>query len=301
MHFDPVRSTIAVSKADGSLVRERYNAYGSPMQTAASGTENVAFTNLTDVRFAGHVTDDETGLVYMGARYYAPTLGRFITMDPAPYSTANVQSFNRYAYANNNPNKFIDPDGKVPVLAVPLLGAGAKIADTIITGIEAYSAYQTGGASAAAAYAATELTGNAIANKILPGGKTVETFMSNESREQLISFFKSQKNGCVALACARAGDFDRANKAHNINEAGGFQGVDLKSVFPDAKYRIKDTTDDISYLLKPGDFVQFNGKRGGGGAHIDYFSGKDPKLSEYDLSLHQTFYLRTSIFTLPSK
>jgi len=125
MHFDPVRSTIAVSKADGSLVRERYNAYGSPMQTAATGTENVVFNNLTDVRFSGHVTDDETGLVYMGARYYAPTLGRFITMDPAPYSTANVQSFNRYAYANNNPNKFIDPDGESPVLAVHTLAPKA--------------------------------------------------------------------------------------------------------------------------------------------------------------------------------
>ncbi|MER2491047.1 RHS repeat-associated core domain-containing protein [Catenovulum sediminis] len=46
----------------------------------------------------------------MQARYYDPVIGRFLSNDPVGYS--NVHNFNRYAYGNNNPYKFIDPDGR---------------------------------------------------------------------------------------------------------------------------------------------------------------------------------------------
>jgi RHS repeat-associated protein len=112
-HFDPLRSTVAVSDDYGNLTRERYNIYGSPIDLEDS--QNSEINKKTDVRFAGHVTDDESGLIYMGARYYDPSLGRFISVDPIGFKGSNIQSFNRYAYANNNPNKFIDPDGKMAV------------------------------------------------------------------------------------------------------------------------------------------------------------------------------------------
>tara|TARA_Y100000296_G_C5135912_1_gene238179 strand:- start:567 stop:1253 length:687 start_codon:yes stop_codon:yes gene_type:complete len=52
----------------------------------------------------------------MQARYYDPVIGRFYSNDPVGsvthLSTANgIHGFNRYAYANNNPFSFIDPDG----------------------------------------------------------------------------------------------------------------------------------------------------------------------------------------------
>ena len=59
--------------------------------------------------YTGHVGDN-TGLVYMQARYYDPVIGRFYSNDPLGYR--GVHSFNRYAYANNNPYKYIDPDGR---------------------------------------------------------------------------------------------------------------------------------------------------------------------------------------------
>jgi uncharacterized protein RhaS with RHS repeats len=46
----------------------------------------------------------------MQARYYDPVIGRFYSNDPAGFS--NVHNFNRYAYANNNPYKYVDPDGR---------------------------------------------------------------------------------------------------------------------------------------------------------------------------------------------
>ncbi|MCG9732325.1 RHS repeat-associated core domain-containing protein [Shewanella sp. Isolate13] len=48
----------------------------------------------------------------MQARYYDPLIGRFYSNDPIGFR--DVHSFNRYAYANNNPYKYTDPTGKVP-------------------------------------------------------------------------------------------------------------------------------------------------------------------------------------------
>jgi RHS repeat-associated protein len=57
------------------------------------------------------VQDSETGLSYFGARYYDPVVGRFMGVDAVGFNPGNLQSFNRYAYANNNPYRFVDPDG----------------------------------------------------------------------------------------------------------------------------------------------------------------------------------------------
>ena len=52
----------------------------------------------------------------MQARYYDPVIGRFYSNDPVGF-TGNPHSFNRYAYVNNNPYKYVDPDGKLAFLA----------------------------------------------------------------------------------------------------------------------------------------------------------------------------------------
>lgn len=59
----------------------------------------------------------------MQARYYDPVIGRFYSNDPigavAHLSTQNgIQGFNRYAYGNNNPYKYTDPDGKAVFTAI---------------------------------------------------------------------------------------------------------------------------------------------------------------------------------------
>ena len=47
----------------------------------------------------------------MGARWYDPALGRFISPDPIVPQLGNPQTLNRYAYALNNPVKYNDPTG----------------------------------------------------------------------------------------------------------------------------------------------------------------------------------------------
>jgi RHS repeat-associated protein len=69
-----------------------------------------------DVGYTGHKFDTDIGLSYMQARYYDPVIGRFYSNDPVGAATflsgGNIHGFNRYAYANNNPYKYIDPNGK---------------------------------------------------------------------------------------------------------------------------------------------------------------------------------------------
>jgi RHS repeat-associated protein len=61
--------------------------------------------------FTGHVKDAQTGMNYMQQRYYDPMIGRFLSVDPVT-ATSVGGNFNRYWYANDNPYRFIDPDGR---------------------------------------------------------------------------------------------------------------------------------------------------------------------------------------------
>ncbi len=57
--------------------------------------------------FSSKRLDEETGLIYFGKRYYLPSIGRWISQDPL----GTPESFNRYAYALNQPLSRIDPQG----------------------------------------------------------------------------------------------------------------------------------------------------------------------------------------------
>lgn len=61
-------------------------------------------------------------------RYYDPRIGRFMGMDLAGFDDANPQTFNpyAYAYANNNPYKFVDPDGREATRVSEDIRVGAR-------------------------------------------------------------------------------------------------------------------------------------------------------------------------------
>ena len=63
----------------------------------------------------GKERDTESGLDYFGARYYASSMGRFMSPDPIKITedrVANPSTLNLYSYAANNPLKYVDPDGQ---------------------------------------------------------------------------------------------------------------------------------------------------------------------------------------------
>ena len=85
------------------LSRSRYAPFGARL--GSSGDDGPGYT--------GHVEDSVTGLVYAQQRYYDPVIGRFLSPDPVLADAGNGGNFNRYWYANNNPYRFTDPDGRI--------------------------------------------------------------------------------------------------------------------------------------------------------------------------------------------
>jgi len=63
--------------------------------------------------YTGHVMDASTGLTYMQQRYYDPDGMHFLSMDPVDASSSNGSNLDRYWYANDNPYRYTDPDGRV--------------------------------------------------------------------------------------------------------------------------------------------------------------------------------------------
>ena len=103
LHADHLGSTSEVSTATASLSgRERYFPYGQVRYS--SGTLPTTY-NFTGQRLDG------TGLLFYGARYYDPLIGRFTQADTLVPQPGNPQSLNRYAYVLNNPLRYTDPTG----------------------------------------------------------------------------------------------------------------------------------------------------------------------------------------------
>jgi RHS repeat-associated protein len=110
-HNDLLGSPIAATNASGQVIwRENFRPYGERLTNDANSASN-------NVWYTSRRQDAETGLVYMGARYYDPVVGRFMGTDPRLFDPSDIRTFNRYAYANNNPQKYVDPDGRFAQLA----------------------------------------------------------------------------------------------------------------------------------------------------------------------------------------
>ncbi len=82
-----------------------YDAWGLQLDGRSDN-----FSNSDDkYKFTGKERDVETGYDYFGARYYDSRIGRWLQVDPF---YGKYPSINPYTYTNDNPTKFIDPDGR---------------------------------------------------------------------------------------------------------------------------------------------------------------------------------------------
>ncbi len=77
-----------------------------------------------DYQFTGKERDDETGLSYYEARYYHSNIGRFLSRDTWEGDLQDPQSLNKYSYVQNNPLKYVDPDGEKVTLVAKQLEKG---------------------------------------------------------------------------------------------------------------------------------------------------------------------------------
>jgi len=119
-HNDALGSPVAATDANGAILwKEDYHPYGSRLREESTDSNQAWYT--------GKHHEKDIGLTYFGARWYDPTIGRFMAIDPVGFKQGNIHSHNRYAYANNNPYLFVDPDGRIGVKAFLIASAAVII------------------------------------------------------------------------------------------------------------------------------------------------------------------------------
>ena len=124
---DQLSSTRWVVRSDGTWqMTLRYTSYGALIDSTGTLPFPLRY------RWIGREYDEETGLYYLRARYYAPSIARFIQEDPGGHATTS----NAYAYGEGNPTNGRDLSGMMvnairfetppPILSLADLGLGGN-------------------------------------------------------------------------------------------------------------------------------------------------------------------------------
>ena|GEM_PF-2150412 len=90
-------------------------------------TLNQAELIKNPLKYAGEYYDNESGLYYLRARYYDPSIGRFISKDSYEGMITNPLSLNLYTYCFNIPTKYVDRSGNNPIIAGAVIGISKGI------------------------------------------------------------------------------------------------------------------------------------------------------------------------------
>ena len=115
-HPDHLGSSNMLTDENGMVAEStEFYPFGRPRYEESTGIESA-------YKYTGKELDSESGLMYYEARYYEPVIGRFVSVDPMSTTVglkglSDPQSLNYYAYTQNNPLKYVDPDGRELTLA----------------------------------------------------------------------------------------------------------------------------------------------------------------------------------------
>ncbi|HEV2471029.1 MAG TPA: RHS repeat-associated core domain-containing protein [Chthonomonadales bacterium] len=101
--YDGLGSVLDEVDPNGNITaNRRYDVYGSVRSSTGTSTSKHKFVGAL-----GHPSDDETGLIYMQARYLDPAAGEFLSEDPGRSGP------DPHLYCSDNPVNGLDPDGRV--------------------------------------------------------------------------------------------------------------------------------------------------------------------------------------------
>jgi RHS repeat-associated protein len=121
---DHLGSTSLVTDSNGNLINQtKYKAWGE--ERYSSGTNPSEYTYTGQYSYTS-----DFGLMYYGARWFDPSLGRFTSPDTIIPDQYNSLDWDRYTYTRNNPLIYTDPTGHNPVwVLIGLLVAAAVLTD----------------------------------------------------------------------------------------------------------------------------------------------------------------------------
>ncbi len=105
LHTDHLGSVVLATDAAGAVAASVvYAPFGAVISRSGAAVSQGFAT--------GAAADDGPGLVMLGARWYAPQLGRFISPDSMIADVDDPLAWNLYAYCRDNPTSFVDPSGR---------------------------------------------------------------------------------------------------------------------------------------------------------------------------------------------
>ena len=102
----------------------RHDAFGVPVAGPKVDETSVQYGGAF-----GYEAGLPGGLLAVGARYYDPNLGRFLSPDPLGFAGG----MNPYAYCGNDPVNMVDPEGESPLLVTG--GVGAVVGGIVGAGV----------------------------------------------------------------------------------------------------------------------------------------------------------------------
>lgn len=136
---DTLGSPRITTNANGQVYSRRdFMPFGEEITSTQTAQRSVNLNYGEDgikQKFTSYERDNESDLDFAQSRMFVNKLGRFTTIDPAPFSPANPQELNRFLYVQNNPLKYIDPSGETFVL-------NGDDADYLVTELEKKTGYQ---------------------------------------------------------------------------------------------------------------------------------------------------------------
>ena len=118
------------------LAKYEYDSLGNILSIKNSNDEDISnnsnhIANINPFRYRSYYYDIETNLYYLNSRYYNPVWGRFLNAENRLVTDNNFNTFNQYAYANNNFINFGDYDGNITTSLV--VSGVAALAYSIIS------------------------------------------------------------------------------------------------------------------------------------------------------------------------
>ena len=197
--YDGLGSTRALSNATGTITDTYdYSAYGVEIDSTGT-TEN-------NYKYTGEQFDANLNQIYLRARYYDPSIGRFTSQDTWMGNNSDPVTLHKYLYANIDPVNNIDPTGN---FSLGGLMSAINIASTLVTTAQTtYSLFQIASGDENAP------TAKQIGFEILAGmgaGKLIKIFSKRFRACRVGNSFAegtlvSTSNGLVPIENIKIGD-----------------------------------------------------------------------------------------------
>lgn len=227
-------SPICFAQAAETVTYYYTNEQGSPLATAdASGTilttsdyrpygSQVLGSPVDGPGYTGHMTDLDSGLVYMQARYYDPEVGRFWSTDPQRVTAGHIHNFGRYEYANLNPVGNIDPDGK-ETFAIGFNGSISAVGG--VTGTRQITVSMDGLKISTLSVGYYNAAGGVASTAIGPSGVIVVSYSKANSAEEFADTGGSASAGGGVNVLGASGGYeqsicDRCNSISSLYVGG---------------------------------------------------------------------------------